>query len=59
MKRLFSAPTVVNLEITEICNVKCRHCYNFWRDESIGQNSLDIEKFDKTLYIEVLIFVFF
>ncbi|PPR26426.1 MAG: hypothetical protein CFH34_00953, partial [Alphaproteobacteria bacterium MarineAlpha9_Bin4] len=34
MKRLFSAPTVVNLEITEICNVKCRHCYNFWRDES-------------------------
>ncbi len=49
MKRLFSAPTVVNLEITEICNVKCRHCYNFWRDESIGQNSLDVEKFDKIL----------
>lgn len=49
MKRLFSAPTVVNLEITEICNVKCRHCYNFWRDESIGQNSLDIEKFDKII----------
>jgi hypothetical protein len=22
MKRLFSAPTVINLEITEICNVK-------------------------------------
>jgi radical SAM protein with 4Fe4S-binding SPASM domain len=49
MKRLFSAPTVVNLEITEICNVKCRHCYNFWRDDSIGQNSLDIEKFDKII----------
>ena len=49
MKRLFSTPTVVNLEITEICNVKCRHCYNFWRDESIGQNSLDEKKFDKIL----------
>ena len=49
MKRLFSAPTVINLEITEICNVKCRHCYNFWRDDSIGQNSLDVEKFDKII----------
>ena len=49
MKRFFSAPTVVNLEITEICNVKCRHCYNFWRDESMGQSSLDVKKFDKII----------
>lgn len=46
-KRIFSAPTVVNLEITEACNVKCRHCYNPWRDESAGQFSLDIGKIDQ------------
>lgn len=49
MKRTFSAPTVVNLELTEVCNVKCTHCYNFWRDESIGQNSLDVDRFDKII----------
>lgn len=42
--RIFSAPTTANLEITEICNVKCTHCYNFWRDESIGQVSVSDEK---------------
>ena len=46
MKRKFSGPTVVNLELTEVCNVKCTHCYNFWRDESIGQNSLDTKRLD-------------
>lgn len=45
MKRLFSAPTTLNLELTELCNAKCRHCYNFWRDESMGSVSLD----EKTL----------
>ena len=44
MKRLFSAPTTVNLELTELCNVKCRHCYNFWRDESMGVNTVSAEK---------------
>ena len=43
------SPTVVNLEITEICNVKCKHCYNPWRDESMGVNSLDILKIQKIL----------
>ena len=46
-KHIFSAPTTVNLEITEACNVKCRHCYNFWREESAGRYSLDREKIDK------------
>ena len=46
-KRIFSAPTVVNLEITEACNVKCRHCYNPWRDESAGKFSLDVENIDR------------
>ena len=40
-KKYFSAPTTVNLELTELCNVKCRHCYNPWRDETMGEISLD------------------
>lgn len=49
MKRLLSAPTTINLELTELCNVKCRHCYNFWRDESMGSTSLSIEKLDQVI----------
>ena len=30
MKRLMS-PIDVQLEITALCNQKCRHCYNYWR----------------------------
>ena len=42
------APTVANLEITELCNVvKCKHCYNPWRDETMGVNSLDLLKLTK------------
>ena len=43
------SPTVANLEITEICNVKCKHCYNPWRDESMGINELDLIKIQKVL----------
>ena len=46
MKRMFSAPTTVNFELTEICNVKCKHCYNPWRDESMGVNYIDSKKLD-------------
>ncbi len=24
---------MINLEITEACNLTCRHCYNFWRQD--------------------------
>ena len=48
-KNIYSAPTVINLEITEACNVKCRHCYNPWRDESAGKFNIDEKKFDYLL----------
>ena len=48
-QRLFSAPTTVNFELTEICNVKCRHCYNPWRDESMGVNSIDKAKLKRII----------
>ncbi len=45
----FKTPTVVNLELTELCNVKCKHCYNPWRDESMGVNSIDMLKIKKII----------
>ena len=49
MDRKFSAPTTVNFELTELCNVKCKHCYNPWRDESMGVNSIDDEKLTRII----------
>ena len=43
------SPTVVNLELTELCNVKCKHCYNPWRDESMGILSLNLVKMKKII----------
>ncbi len=45
-KKIYSAPTTINLEMTEACNVKCRHCYNPWRDEHAGKFNLDKKKID-------------
>ena len=49
IKRVYSAPTVINLEITEGCNFKCLHCYNPWREVSAGKNHLTIDQFDYLL----------
>ena len=40
-KKVYSAPTVINLEMTEACNVKCRHCYNPWIVDHAGKFNLD------------------
>ncbi|MEK7070070.1 MAG: radical SAM protein [Patescibacteria group bacterium] len=45
MKRL-SAPLDVQIELTEKCNQKCFHCYNYWRySEEIGKNELNTQDF--------------
>lgn len=45
MKRL-SAPLDVQIELTEKCNQKCFHCYNYWRySEEIGKNELNAQDF--------------
>ncbi|HHT9135729.1 MAG TPA: radical SAM/SPASM domain-containing protein [Candidatus Wunengus sp. YC60] len=52
-KKLYSAPTSLNLEITDKCNVKCRHCYNYWREEGIKTESMTKQNFDRLLELIV------
>lgn len=44
IKKVYTAPTCINLEITEVCNFKCTHCYNPWREESLGVHTLTKER---------------
>lgn len=46
LEQKYSALTCINLEITEVCNFKCGHCYNPWRQDSMGVVSLKKEKLD-------------
>ncbi len=49
-ERILSAPIMINLEITSGCNIKCRHCYNFWRDDSRGAaDRISREKMDRLI----------
>src|SRR3972149_1847069 len=47
--KLYSAPTSLTLEITDKCNVKCRHCYNYWREDGLKKESMTKERFDQLL----------
>ena len=46
-RRVYNTPTIVNLEITDICNERCVYCYNFDRNFSMGTISLDKDKIDE------------
>ena len=46
---ILSAPTHVELVITEKCNHKCKHCYNSWRPNNEHRGSISLEKFKRIL----------
>lgn len=47
--RNFSAPITAHVEITEACDERCRHCYNFCRDESFKPKHISWENLDATI----------
>lgn len=44
--RKLNSPTSVQIEITELCNSNCIHCYNFWRKENSGKRTLSYYEID-------------
>ncbi|MCP4613779.1 MAG: radical SAM protein [Planctomycetes bacterium] len=46
MFKKMPTPSSVQLELTNICNQKCRHCYNFWRKGSFTPMKMSRSKLD-------------
>ena len=46
---ILSAPTHIELVITEKCNHKCKHCYNSWRLDNEHCCCISVENFDRIL----------
>lgn len=46
---ILKAPTHIELTITEMCNHKCKHCYNAWREETPQNDFFDKRKIDHIL----------
>ena len=43
------SPISVHVEITEACNEKCKHCYNFYRDSDYIPKTISMENIEKTV----------
>lgn len=43
------APSCIQLEITNACNQKCRHCYNYWREDKYEPVRMGLEDLDFVL----------
>lgn len=48
-RRVYKSPTIVNLEVTDICNERCVYCYNFDRSSSMGNTSLNTKNVDNLI----------
>lgn len=46
MYKKFKSPVYVQLELTDVCNLRCEHCYNFWQISSNQPHSLTKDKID-------------
>ncbi|MEE9543613.1 MAG: radical SAM protein [Thermodesulfobacteriota bacterium] len=44
-----ASPITVHVEITDACNERCRHCYNFSRLDSVKSRSISWENLDRTI----------
>ncbi len=49
MKRRISAPINICLFLTEVCNLRCEWCLNFWRHNDSRKSTMSKEQFDRLL----------
>ncbi len=51
MYKTLSAPLVSQVEISDRCNIKCMHCYNFWRKDcsQTKLNDISLKAIDRVM----------
>lgn len=51
MAAKLSAPVDVQIELTQACNWRCRHCYNYWRPDGVAARQSQRLSHDQLLRI--------